>query len=307
MQNNKYYEEIEHLIQKKEVNKTARLIKDNNETLVTYWNVGRIIVEAQGGEVHAKYGNSLIKKWSERLTVLYGKGYDVTNLKRFRQFYLLFPKGGPVGPNLSWSHYRYLIPIKEENKRNYYLNLVITRNLSKRELIKEINSNSYDRLLDKPERIELITDNKVKYQIKENIKNPIIIKLDKQDIVLNEHDLQIKILAKLKNFFQELGEGYTFVGNEYKINYGTKNYYVDILLFNYKLNSFVVVELKMRELRIEDKSQIEFYMKLVDEKIKEDFHKATIGIIVSRSQDEFIVSFVSQDKVIPVTYLLEVK
>lgn len=298
-----YYEEIEHLIRKKEINKKARLIKDNNDTLITYWNVGKLIVEAQGGNLRAKYGNNLIKEWSKKLVSLYGNSYNSDNLRRFRQFYITFPKYDPAGHTLNWSQIRAILPIKEENKRNYYINLCITRNLSKRELINEIKNNAYERLLDKPEHIEIIDNKKEKiYNIKEHIKNPIIIKLNHNDKILKERDLQIKILAQLKTFFEELGEGYTFVGNEYKIKYGNKDYYIDILLFNYNLNSFVIIELKLRELKKEDKAQIEFYMNLVDNNLKKEFHNSTIGIIVSKYQDKFIVSFVSSNTVIPITY-----
>lgn len=298
-----FYVEIENLIKKNEINKRARYLKDNSDTLNIYWQVGKLIVEAQGGESHAKYGNGLIKVWSERLTTIYGKGYNYTNLSRFRQFYLYFPILAPVGQELTWSNIKTILPIRDENKRNYYINLCITRNLSKRELIKEIKSNAYERLLEHPEHIEIISIKEQEvYDVREHIKNPVIIKLKENDKILKEHDLELKILAELKNFFQELGEGYTFVGNEYKIRYGTKDYYIDILLFNYNLNCFVVIELKLRELRKEDKAQIEFYMMLVDKTLKKDFHNSTIGIIVSRHQDDLIVSFVSCKNIIPITY-----
>jgi len=181
--------------------------------------------------------------------------------------------------------------------------LCITRNLSKRELINEIKSDAYERLLNKPEHIEIINEtNKKEYNICEYIKNPIIIKLNNDDKILKEKDLQIKILAELKRFFEELGEGYTFVGKKYKIKYGNKDYYIDILLFNYNLNSFIVVELKLRTLKKEDKAQIEFYMNLVNNNLKREFHNNTIGIIVSKEQDKFIVSFVSSNNIIPITY-----
>lgn len=304
MKNNDiYYTQIEQLIKRNEINKQARYYKDT-DTLVTYQNVGRLLAEAQKNE-HPKYGDNYIKEWSNKLTLLYGKGYDATNMRKFRQFFLMFPNRAPVERRLSWSHYKTLLPIKDENKRNYYINLCITNNLSKNELINSIKNNPYERLLNKPKNIEIINDKNRTYEIKEHIKNPIILKLNKFDEILNEHDLQIKILAELKNFFQELGEGYTFVGNEYKISYGSRNYYLDILLFNYKLNAFIVVELKMRELKKEDKAQMEFYMNLVDTNLKEDFHNETIGIIVTRFQKDFIVSFVSQDKIIPITYKLD--
>lgn len=198
---NKYYLEIEQLIKRNEINKKARYYKDISDTLITYWNVGRLIAEAQKYE-RAEYGKELIKKWSKKLTTLYGKGYNESNLKRFRQFYLMFPKGAPMEHVLTWSHYKVLFPIKDENKRNYYINLCLTNNLSKNELIKSIKNNSYERLLNKPKNIKIINDKKKKYEIKEHIKNPIIIKLNQYDEILNEHNLQVKILAELKNFFK---------------------------------------------------------------------------------------------------------
>ncbi len=295
------YNEVEHLIKKLEINKRARVLQDNRETLDTYWNIGRLIVEAQGGKERAKYGDNLIKEWSLKLSSIYGKGYDSSNLKRFRKFYLLFLNGGPVG-HLSWTHIRYILPIKEENKRNYYINLCLTNNLSKRELIKEIKNNSYERLLEKPEHIEIINNKEEIYNIKEHIKNPIIIKLSKEEQIKKEKELQLIILSKLKDFFMELGYGYTFVGNEYKIKINNKIYRIDLLLFNCELNCYVVVELKMRELKKEDKAQIEFYMEYIDNSLKRSFHNKTIGIIITKEQDKFILSFVSQNNIIPITY-----
>ena len=155
-----YYEEIEHLIKKNEIQKQVRRLEENNDLVTTYWEIGKILVEAQGGSSRAKYGNELIKKWSLKLTELYGKGYDATNLKRFRQFYLIFEKGGALRHQLTWTHYRKLLPIKNENKRNYYINLCIKNNLSERELTKEIKSNSYERLIDKPDKIDIIVPEK---------------------------------------------------------------------------------------------------------------------------------------------------
>ena len=144
MQRNEYYKEANHLINKLEVNKKARYLKDNSETLNTYWTIGKLIVEAQGGETRSKYGNALIKEWSDKLTKEYGKGYDSSNLKRFRKFYLYFQKVGTLCQQLTWSHFRYVLSIKDENKRNYYINLCITHNLSVRELRNEIKSESYE-------------------------------------------------------------------------------------------------------------------------------------------------------------------
>ena len=298
MNEESYYQEIEHLIKRNEINKRARKINDENDTVTTYWNVGRLIVEAQGGCDRAKYGNELIKKWSIKLTELYGKGYNITNLKRFRQFYLVFEKGATVWHHLSWSHYRRLLSIKDENKRNYYINLCIKNHLSERELTKELKANSYERLMNKPNKIDIMIP--TKYSITTNMKNPIIIPV--QSKITSEHDLELSILANLDFFFKQLGEGFTYVGHQYKISNSKNNYYIDILLFNIKLNCYVGVELKLRSLKKEDKAQIEYYMKLVDEQVKEVHHNKTIGIIISKESDKLIVNFIKREDIIPISY-----
>ena len=301
MKEQQYYEEIEHLIKRNEISKRVRKLEENYSLVETYWHIGKIIVEAQGGSTRAKYGNELIKKWSIKLTELYGKGYDASNLKRFRQFYLVFRKDGAVRHQLSWTHIRKLLPIKDENKRNYFINLCIKNNLSERELTREIKSNAYERLVDKPDKIDIIVP--TKYSITTDMKNPIIIPVKSE--VASEHDLELNILANLDFFFKQLGNGFLYAGHQYKISDGKNSYYIDILLFNYKMNAFVVVELKLRSLRKEDKAQMEFYMKLVDEQVKEVYHNKTIGIIISKESDEFIVNFVRGEDVIPLAYELE--
>lgn len=305
MKEKDYYIEIEHIIKKQEINIRRRILEENNDTLMNYWNIGRLLVEAQGGEARAKYGNGLIKKWSIQYTEKYGKGYDYTNLSRFRKLYLAFPIVGPVA-QLSWTIIVKLLPIKDENKRNYYINLCIKNQLSKRELIKEIKNNSYERLVNKPIHIQIINTNK-NNSITANMKNPIIIELDENEVIKTESDLELKLLSKLSFFFNQLGEGFALIDNQYKISDGSKNYYIDILLFNYKLNCFIVVELKLWELRKEDKGQIEYYMKLVDENVKEAFHNKTLGIIISKYQDKYIASFVGSESIIPLTYILNSK
>lgn len=303
MNEKEYYREIEHIIKKQEISKRRRILEENNETLINYWNIGRLLVEAQGGEARAKYGNGLIKKWSIIYTEKYGKGYNYTNLSRFRQFYQIVPILATVS-QLSWSLIVEVLPIKERNKRNYYINLCIKNCLSVRELRYEIKNNSYERLIDKKEHIEIISTNK-NNSITTNMKNPIIIELNENEKIKTEQDLEVKLLSKLSFFFSQLGEGFALIDHQYKISDGNKNYYIDILLFNYKLNCFIVVELKLRELRKEDKGQIEYYMQLVDENVKEIFHNKTIGIIISKYQDKYIANFVGSESIIPLTYLVK--
>lgn len=298
---NNYYQEIESIIKKNEVNHRARRIEENTDNLSNYWNIGRLLVEAQGGETRAKYGNELIKKWSVKLTDKYGAGYNSTSLKRFRQFYIMFQKGAPVGHQLTWNHIQELLPIPNENERNYYINLCIKDNLSTRTLRQLKKNKTYERLLDKPDKIEIISQTP-KYSIKSEMHNPILLELNRNERIDNEHDLEVILLARLKSFFSQLGEGFTLVGNQYKISYDNKNYYIDILLFNIELNCYVVVELKVRELRKEDKGQIEFYMNLIDKTLKKSLHNKTIGILITKEQDKFIANFVGSDEIIPLTY-----
>ena len=295
-----YYDEVNSYVKKVEIGKAIRETNANMELVECYWNVGRLIVEAQGGKEKAKYGNELIKTWAEKLTEEYGKGYNYTNLSRFRQFYLAFPIVAPLGQQLSWTIIRTILPIKDENKRNYYINLCIANNLSKRELEKEIKSNSYERLEYKPDKIDVVVSTKVP-AIVNNFKNPILLELKNKEIK-SESDLEKLIYSQLSYVFLQLGKGFTWVGNQYKVSDGNKNYFIDMLLYNVKYNCYVVVEIKCRKLKKEDKGQVEFYMNLVDNYVKEPSNNPTIGIIITKDQDKFVANFVRSEKVVPLTY-----
>ncbi len=295
-----YYDEVNSYVKKVEIGKAIRETNANMELVECYWNVGRLIVEAQGGKEKAKYGNELIKTWAEKLTEEYGKGYNYTNLSRFRQFYLAFPIVAPLGQQLSWTIIRTILPIKDENKRNYYINLCIANDLSKRELEKEIKSNSYERLEYKPDKIDVVVSTKVP-AIVNNFKNPILLELKDKEIK-SESDLEKLIYSQLSCVFLQLGNGFMWVGNQYKVSDGNKNYFIDMLLYNYIYNCFVVVEIKCRKLKKEDKGQVEFYMNLVDNYVKEPSNNPTIGIIITKDQDKFVANFVRSEKVVPLTY-----
>lgn len=295
-----YYDEIKNYIKKVEIGRAIREANANYELVDSYWNIGKLIVDAQGGKEKAKYGNKLIRTWSEKLTKEYGKGYSYENLFKFRKFYLTFPIVDTLCPQLSWSVIRTLLPIVDTNKRNYYINLCIENNLSVRELKREIDNNSYERLEHKPDKIDIVVPSKVP-SIANNFKNPILLKL-KDNEIKNENDLEKLIYSQLSYVFLQLGNGFTWVGNQYKISDGNKNYFIDMLLYNYVYNCFVVVEIKCRKLKKEDKGQVEFYMNLVDNFVKEASNNPTIGIIITKNQDKFIANFVRNEKLIPLTY-----
>lgn len=294
------YEEIETLVKKVEIGKAIRNRQVNKELVDTYWNIGKLIIDAQGGKDKAKYGDALLKKWSNELSLKYVKGYNYTNMKRFRQFFLSFPLCEVA--NLSWSQIRILLPIKDENKRNYYINMCNKNNFSKRDLEKEIKTNSYERLLNKPDKIDIVTPT-LTPSITDNLKNPIVLELKKNKIV-KEKDLEELIYMQLHDFFSQLGEGFMWVGNQYKITVDNKDYYIDMLLYNIIYNSYIVVELKLRELRKEDRAQVEFYMNLVDMYKKEPNVSKTMGLIITKEQNKLIANFVKSENLIPLTYKL---
>lgn len=294
------YEEIETLVKKIEIGKSIRERQTNKEQVDTYWNIGKLIIDAQGGKDKSKYGDELLKKWSNDLSLKYGKGYNYTNMKRFRQFFLSFPLCEVA--NLSWSQIKTLLPIKDENKRNYYINLCVKNNLSVRELEKVIKTNSYERLLNKPDKIDIVMPT-LTPSITDNLKNPIVLELKKNKIV-KEKDLEELIYMQLHGFFSQLGEGFMWVGNQYKITVDNKDYYIDMLLYNIIYNSYIVVELKLRELRKEDRAQVEFYMNLVDMYRKEPNVSKTMGLIITKEQNKLIANFVKSENLIPLTYKL---
>lgn len=215
-----------------------------------------------------------------------------------RQFYWKFKNIAPV-EQLSWSHYKILIPIKDINKINYYIDQIIKRNLSKRELENIIKGREYERLPDKTkEKIVSNVDNK----IEDYIKNPIIIKNKNNYEEISEKILQQMILEDISSFLSEFGSGYAFIKNEFKIKIG--NNYIDLLLFNIEFNCYVVVELKVTDLKKEHIGQVEVYMNFIDKNLKKDNQNKTIGIILVRRDNKYIIEYSSDSRIISRTFEL---
>ena len=210
-----YYKNIQNLIEKDIVLKKKHRLIENDSTLKTYYEIGRNIVEAQGGAARAKYGNGLIKEWSKKLTGKYGKGYDISNLKRMRQLYIVFQKGGTLSHQLTWSHYYSLLSMKDESKRNYYINTCIKQNLSVRQLREKIKNNEYERLEYKDD-MKLVTD-ETELTIKDMMKDPLLIKVNKNVDKLSERALKEFILNRIEDFLLEIGCGFTYYGSEVKL------------------------------------------------------------------------------------------
>ena len=295
---NNYYNQIKDILTSNEVFKKVKDYSKNKHDLESYYEVGKVIVEAQGGESRAKYGDGLIKEFSKKLTNELGKKYSITTLKRMRQFYLLIQKGAQLAHQLSWSHYQALIPLNDINKINYYIKRCINNNIGRDKLRKMINTNEYERLPKETKNKLLVNE---KTNIKDFIKDPIVINTNKEFI--NEKALKLSILENIEIFLYELGDGFSFIGSEYKIKLGNKYNYIDLLLFNYIHNSFVVIELKVTELKKEHIGQIQTYMNYIDTNLKTIYQDNTIGIIICKKDNRFIMQYCSDQRILSREYI----
>ena len=298
-----YYEEIKVELIDNEVYKRAKDYSKNRHDLESYYNVGKLLVEAQGGEERAKYGNGLIKEYSKKLTDELGKGYTVTVLKRMRKYYTMIQKGAPLGHQLSWSHCRELLKFDDLAQIKYYVDICVALNLSRNELVERIKSNEYERLPEET-KLKLITNEKE--EVTDLVKNPIIIKTNrkiKETIV--EKFLHQIVLDDIKSFMNQLGVGFAFIDSEYKFKIGNKDHRIDILLFNYKFNCFVVCELKITKAKPEHIGQLLKYINYVDKHIKEPFNDKTVGVLICKEENKLVMSYCTNPSIFTTTYLIE--
>jgi len=296
-----YYDEIKNNLINNEVYKRVKDYSKNRSDLSTYFNVGKLLVEAQGGEQRARYGDGLIKEYSKQLIQEVGKQYNYKNLFKMRKFYLFFRKFATVSRQLTWSHYVELLKFDDINVINYYIRITIEFNLSVRELRAKIKSNEY-------ERLDVNTKNKLMNNedmlVSDFVKNPILIKNIYNHDEISEKVLKGLILEDIDNFLKELGNGFCYIENEYKIRLGDKYNYIDLLLFNYIYNCFIVIELKITELKKEYIGQIQTYMNYIDRNIRMGNQNKTIGIIICRKNNSFIMEYCSDDRILSREYIL---
>ena len=294
----KYYTQIKNELINNEITKQVKIYSINKSDLTTYYNIGKILNEAGN-----KYDEGIIKKYSIQLTNELNKKYSERYLRRTRQFFIMVKKlkWSAMPTTLTWSHYTELLPLNDINKIRFYITLAIDQNLSYRKLREKIKSNEYERL---PDEIRIKLQNNNDIELKDFIKNPIIIHNTNSIEILKEKTLQKLILEDIPSFLEELGEGFTFIKNEYKIKIGDRYNYIDLLLFNYKYNSFVVIELKITELRKEYIGQIHTYMNYIDTNLKTINHNKTIGIIICKKDNKFIMEYSSDDRILSREYQL---
>ena len=290
-----YYDEIKEKLLKNEIYAKVKDYSKERNKVITYFEVGKLLSEA-GKE----YGNDIIGQYAEKLVTEVGKKYNRRTLFRMKQFYNLFgernseQKVSPMVTQLTWSHYIVLLPLKNIDEIKYYIDVCKERNLTKRELESLIKSNEYERLGEKAKN-KLITNEKLK--LPDLVPDPILIKSELNQEKLTEYALKLAILNNLDNFLKQLGNGFSYIGNEYKIKIGSNYNYIDLLLYNVKFKCYVVVELKVTELKKEHIGQIGVYMNYIDKNVKDVSDAKTIGIIICARNNKYIIEYCSDERI----------
>ena len=278
-----------------QINRTIKNYSINRSDLNSYYNVGKLLLDAGN-----QYGESIIKDYSVRLTKELGSGYSQRNLRNMRQFYKVSQKWQTLSAKLSWSHYCEILWF-DDNKFQYYVKITELNSLSIRQLRERIKSNEYERL-PKSTKNKLI--NQDESNVVDFVKNPILIRNSDRYNIFSEKVLQKLILEDIENFLDELGNGFTFIKSEYPIKIGDRYNYIDLLLYNIKYKCYVVVELKVTELKKEHTGQIMTYMNYIDKNIKTTEENDTVGIIICKQNNEYVIKYCSDERIIAREYEL---
>ena len=291
-----YYNEIKNELINNEITKKVKDYSKNKSDLTTYYNVGKLLSEAG-----KHYGESIIKEYSKRLTNELNTKYSIRVLYKMLKFYnfMVVEKLPTLSAKLTWSHYDELLKLNSIDEINYYIIITEQQNLSVRELRARIKNKEYERLDDKTKQ-KLIT--KKETTLVDFIKNPIVIKNTTNRNIISEKALQKVILEDLDDFLKELGNSFCYIANEYKIKIGDNYNYIDLLLYNIEFNCYVVVELKVTELKKEYIGQIEVYMNYIDKHLRKPTQDKTIGIIICKKDNKFIMEYCSDERILAREY-----
>lgn len=291
-----YYQEIKTKIIDDEVYGQIKNYSKERHKVITYFEIGKLLYEA--GSI---YGEDIIGKYSEKLMIEVGKKYNRRTLYRMKQFYIMFREGkvSTLSTQLSWSHYTELLSIKNESELYYYLTISIKQHIDVRELREKIKNKEYERL-DENTKLKLMKQEKV--QVNDFVKNPILIHQHNPHESVSEKLLQKLIMEDIVYFLNELGDSFCFVSNEYKIKLGNHYNYIDLLLYNIQFHCYVVIELKVTELKKEHIGQIQVYMNYIDDHLKTVQQDKTIGIIICKRNNQFIMEYCSDKRILTKEY-----
>lgn len=260
--NEKFYNEIKNILNmaRNKVYKTANFVM-----VEAYWNIGKSIIEEQGGNEKAEYGAGLIKELSKQMTQDFGKGFTVTNLKYMRQFYLMFPNSHALRDELSWTHYRLLIKVENDNARDFYMQEAAKSQWSTRQLERQINSFFYERLLSSKNKKQVADEIQTLEPAKKPediIRDPYVLEflgLSSNDDFY-ESDLEQALITHLQKFLLELGRGFSFVARQKQITFDGRHFRIDLVFYNYVLKCFVLIDLKVGDLTHQDLGQMQMYV-----------------------------------------------
>ena len=285
----KTYQKIENKILNHEIYQNVKDYSKAKEKIKTYLEVGELLKN-----VDTKYGKNVIKDYSKRLTNKFGKKYTPSLLYKIKQFYNIIEKVPTLSGKLTWSHWYEMLSFDDINKIEYYVNQCEVYNLDVRQLRNKIKSNEYERI---PDDVRNRLKSRDDIRIIDFVKNPIHIRNSNKKEVISEKILQKLILEDISTFLKELGNGFTFIDNEYKIKLDDRYNYIDLLLYNIKYKCYVVVELKVTEVRKEHIGQIQIYMNYIDKHIKGITNNKTIGIIVARRDNHYYIEYSSDKRI----------
>ena len=271
----------------------------NTGILEANWKIGRRIVEEeQAGASRAEYGQRVINDLAEKLSVEFGRGFDARELRRYRQFYLLFPKWDALRPELTWTHYRTLIRVENERARLYYMNEAALQNWSTRALDSQIERLTYERILSSQNQLivkeaEDADSRQAQLTPADIIKDPYVLDFLGLPSGVNfyEKDLEKALIDNLQQFLLELGRGFSFVSRQYRFKTDNENYYVDLVFYNFILKCFVLIDLKVGKLTYQDIGQMDFYTRYFEENIRTETDNPTIGIVLCTERDNTIVKY----------------
>jgi predicted nuclease of restriction endonuclease-like (RecB) superfamily len=271
----------------------------NRETVEACWKIGRRIVEEdQAGESRAEYGTGLLKDLAEKLSAEFGRGFDDRELRKYRQFYLLYPKWDAVRPELSWTHYRSLIRVENERARLYYMNEAADQHWGTRALDSQINRLTYERILSSQNKLavksnEDAASRQSQFTPSDIIKDPYILDFAGLPSNTNYHekDLETALISNIQKFLLELGRGFSFVARQYRFKTDNSNYFVDLVFYNYILKCFVLIDLKVGEVTYQDIGQIDFYTRYFEENVRTETDNPTIGIVLCTERDNTVVRY----------------
>ena len=272
----------------------------NNTMLCAYWNVGRIIVEnEQNGNIKAEYGKQIMKELSKELRKILGSGFSVSNLFNMRKLYITYPKFQTVSGKLSWSHYCELLSIENADERNFYEKECLNSNWSVRELKRQLETSLFERLLlsegkkNKEKVYELSKDGQTLNTPEDVLKEPYVFEFlgVKENKPILEKDLEQKLVKHIEEFLLELGKGFMFVGTQQRVTLGNTHYYVDMVFYNKILKCYVLIDLKIGQMKAEYAGQMNMYLNYYNEEINDKGDNKPIGIILCKSKKDIAIDY----------------